>query len=119
MEESQDNNGYDIQPYMFEPNPDDSVKSGDSDSDSTSTDDSLDEEFEAINSWRLTSKCGQCQLMSKTIESFCCHEKAVEYDEYDEKSAQGQGLSCISLLPSFVQNMPSQDVVEVDVAQYT
>ena len=124
MEESQNNIGYDIQPYMFEPNPDDIVESGDSDSDSTSTNDSLDEEFEAINSWRLATlewcKCGQCQLMSKTIESFCCHEKAVEYDEYDEKltSAQGQGLSCVSLLPSFVQNMLSQDVLEVDVAQY-
>ena len=89
MEESQDNIGYDIQPYMFAPNPDDSVESGDSDSDSTSTNDSLDEEFEAINWWQLATlewcKCGQCQLMSKTIESFCCHEKAVEYHEYDEK----------------------------------
>ena len=72
MEESQENIGYDIQPYMFEPNQDDSVESGDSDSDSTSTNDSLDKEFEAINSWRLATlewcKCGQCQLMSKSIE---------------------------------------------------
>ena len=94
MEESQDNIVYEIQPYMFEPNPGDNVESGDSESDSTSTDDSLDEEFEAINSWRLTTlewcKFGQCQLMSETIESFCCHEKAVEYDEYDGKLTSAQ-----------------------------
>ena len=58
--------------------------------------------------------------MSKTIESFFCHEKALEYDEYDGRltSAQDQGWNCVSCLPSFVQNMLSQDVLEVDVAQY-
>ncbi|CAB3982115.1 Hypothetical predicted protein [Paramuricea clavata] len=116
--------GYEIQPYMFEPNPDDEIESEDSDCESTSTEDNPNAEFEGINSWRLTTlqwcKCGQCQIMTKTIESFCCHEKAVEYDEYDAKliSAQNQGLTCISLLPAFVQNMLSQDVLEGDVAQY-
>ena len=33
-------------------------------------------------------------------------------------SAQGQGVSCVSLLPSFVQNMLSQDVLDVDVTKY-
>ena len=58
--------------------------------------------------------------MTRTIESFCCYEKAVEYDEYDERlsSAQEQGFTCITFLPSFVQNMLSADVLEVDVAQY-
>ena len=28
-------------------------------------------------------KCGQYTLSTKAIECFCCHEKALEYDEYD------------------------------------
>lgn len=117
-------NGCEIEPYMFEPSPDHEIESGNSDSASTTTDESFDDEFEANNSWRLSTldwcKCGQCQTMTKTIESFCCHEKAVEYDEYDSKltSAQDQELNCISLLPSFAHNMLSKDVLEVDVAQY-
>ena len=27
--------------------------------------------------------CGHCTLKSKAIQSFCCHDKALEYDEYD------------------------------------
>ena len=58
--------------------------------------------------------------MEKTIESFCCHKKAMEYDEYDEKltSAQNQEFSCITSLSSFVQHMLSKDVLEVNVSQY-
>ena len=58
--------------------------------------------------------------MTKTIESFRCCEKVVEYDEYDVRlsSAQEQGFTCITFLPSFVQNMLSADVLEVGVTQY-
>ena len=64
-------------------------------------------------------QCGNCNLMVKTVESFCCHEKAIEYDEYDDKlkSAQDQGYTCITKLSSFEQNI-SKDVLEVDVMQY-
>ena len=75
-----------IQPYMFEPNKGDVCEStADSTDDSSSSeDDSLDHQFEASNSWRRTTlewcKCGKCAIMERTIESFCCHEKAIEYD---------------------------------------
>ena len=72
--------GYEIQPYMFEPDPDHEIESGDLDSVSTTTNESFDDEFEANNLWPLTTlgwcKCSQCQTMTKTIESFCYHEKA-------------------------------------------
>lgn len=59
--------------------------------------------------------------MNKTIESFCCHEKALEYDEYDDllTGTQNQGLECIiTSLSSFIQNMLSKDVLAIDVSQY-
>ena len=75
--------GQDIQPYMYEPNPGDDVESDGSYSSTSSSGDDVDEEFEQANSWRLTSlewcKCGHCQLMTRTIGSFFCCEKAVEY----------------------------------------
>jgi hypothetical protein len=54
-----------------------------------------------------------CAIMIKSIKSFCCHEKAVEYDEYDD-----QGLTCITELSAFTQNMLSEEVFEVDASQY-
>ena len=116
-----------IQPYMFEPSREDEPQglSDDSSENSTSSDDeSFDEEFEAANAWRRSSlqwcKCGKCSIMNKTIESFCCHEKALEYDEYDDllTGAQNQGLECITSLSSFIQNMLSKDVLAIDVSQY-
>ena len=50
--------------------------------------------------WRLESlswcKCGHCTLKPKAIESFCCYEKALEYDEYDAllKEAEAQLGKC-------------------------
>ena len=77
----------DIQPYMYEPNPGEHQDDSDN-SESVSlisSKDEVDEEFDAVNSWRLSSlewcKCGHCDIMVKSIESFCCHEKVVEYDE--------------------------------------
>ena len=74
--------------------------------------------------WRRTvlqwCEYGKCTIMGKTIESFRCYEKAVEYDEYDEKltSSQNQEFSCITGLSSFVQNMLSKDVLDIDLLQY-
>ena len=73
----------------FEPNKEDLCKSS-----SISTDDSsisdydlIDPQFEALHRWRLATlkwcKCGKCAIMERTIESFCCLEKALEFDEYD------------------------------------
>ena len=99
---------------MFEPMPNENTQSDSSGSDTGSShasEDEIDEEFEAINRWRLSTlewcKCGYCDIMSKTIESFCCHEKSIEYDEYDDKltSAQDQGFTCITKLSSFEQNI--------------
>ena len=59
---------------------------------------------EAENSWRLKSlswcKCGHCTLQTKTIGSFCSHEKALEYDEYDPlvTNAEGSGQCWFSKL---------------------
>jgi hypothetical protein len=114
-----------IEPYMFEPNKGEDEESSDnSTEDSTTEEEELDDEFETANAWRISSlqwcKCGKCTIMKKAIESFCCHEKSLEYDEYDEKltAAQNQGLDCITSLSSFEQNMLSKDVLEVDVSQY-
>ncbi|XP_028414799.1 uncharacterized protein LOC114537888, partial [Dendronephthya gigantea] len=119
-------NNEQIQPYLFEPTvkEDQEEASDNSSDDSASIEDNFDEEFETANRWRLSSlqwcKCGNCTLMEKTIESFCCHEKAVEYDEYDGilTDAQNRGLNCITSLSSFIQNMLSKEVLDVDVSQY-
>jgi hypothetical protein len=114
-----------IELYMFEPNKGEHGEaSDDSSEDSGSEEDEFDEEFEAANAWHRTTlewcKWGKCEIMEKTIESFCCHEKALEYDKYDDKltSAQTQEFTCITSLSSFVQNMLSKDVLDVNVSQY-
>ncbi|CAB3977883.1 Hypothetical predicted protein [Paramuricea clavata] len=93
-----------IEPYMFEPNKGvHGEASDDLSEDSGSEEDEFDEEFELANAWRRTTlewcKCGKCAIMEKTIESFCCHEKALEYDEYDDKltSAQNQETCLMSM----------------------
>ena len=63
MEDGNKTEGREVQPYMFEPNPEDKIGSDDSGSDSsTSIEDDLDEELEAKNAWRLKTldwcKCG-------------------------------------------------------------
>lgn len=114
-----------IQPYMFEPNKGDKDETFyDSNEDSTSEEEEFDDEFEAANAWRRSTldwcKCGKCSIMEKTIESFCCHEKALEYDEYDDllTGAQNTGLECITSLEAFENNMLSRDVLHIDVSQY-
>ena len=95
-----------IHPYMFEPKKGEEEFSDSSES-STSDDEEIDQDFETANSWRLSTldwcKCGNCSVMDKTVESFCRHEKATEYDESDEKltNAENQGFQCITNLTSF------------------
>ena len=55
--------------------------------------------------------------MEKTIESFCCHEKPLENDEYDNvlKKVESEEFTCITDSSAFQQNMLSRDVLCVDV----
>ena len=114
-----------IEPYMFELNKDDErYSSEDSSEDSYDEEDEYNDEFKRANSWRLTTlswcKCGKCSLMEKTIESFCCHEKSLKYDEYDDilKKVESKKFTCITDSSAFQQNMLSRDVLCVDVSQY-
>ena len=76
--------------------------------DSKSEEQEFDKEFKVNNTWHCSTldrcKCGKFSLMEKTIKSFCCHEKALEYNKYDEKlcAAQNQGFKCMTNVSSFV-----------------
>ena len=76
------------------------VESDSEEESAESSDEEIDHVFEAKNAWRLESlswcKCGHCTLKRKAIESFCCYEKALEYDEYNAllKEAEAQGGKC-------------------------
>ena len=127
MEEIHENQLGEVLPYQFEPvlNENSGSSGAESDSESeSSSDDDFDEAFEAENSWRLKSlswcTCGHCTLQTKTIESFCCHEKALEYDEYDAlvTNVEGSGESCVTCLPEFSENMLSENVLKVDICRY-
>ena len=65
-------------------------------------------------------KCGKCLLMEKAIQSFCCHEKSLEYDEYDDilKKVKSEEFTCITDSLACQQNMLSRDVLCVDASQY-
>jgi hypothetical protein len=128
MDEIHENQMGEIVPYQFEPvvlneNGDISDESG-SDSESSQDEEVVDIAFETANCWRLKTlswcKCGHCSLQTKTIESFCCYEKAIEYDEYDAlvANAEGSGKSCITCLSEFTENMLSDAVLKVDICRY-
>ena len=115
-------------PYQFEPVPNENMdnsgsENGSSASDSSDEDD-IDKAFKAANGWRLNTlnwcKCGQCTLQIKTIESFCCHEKALQYDEYDTlvNEAESTGHMCLTDHPEFSENMLSENVLKVDIFRY-
>ena len=78
-----------MQPYMFEPNKEDLCESSSisTDGSSISDDDLIDPQFEPLYRWKLATlkwcKCGKCAIMERSIESFCCHEKALDFDEYN------------------------------------
>ncbi|CAB4011580.1 Hypothetical predicted protein [Paramuricea clavata] len=87
MEEIHENQLGEALSYQFEPILNENSGSSGAEiraieSESSSDDVDFDEAFEVENSWRLKSlswcKCGHCTLQTKTIESFCCHEKALE-----------------------------------------
>ena len=91
-----------VLPYQFEPEPGLQTSNSGDESDSEeesaeSSDEEIDHVFKAKNAWRLESlswcKCGHCTLKPKAIESFCCYEKALGYDEYDGRSTRGQVLT--------------------------
>lgn len=115
-----------ISPYQFEPERG-TTHEADSSSDSSSSDDEnaeIDDEFENKNRWRNSTlswcHCGQCSIMEKTIENFCCHEKAVEYDEYDAKLVQAEvsNCTCVTQLDEFEQNMLNESVLKIDACRY-
>ncbi|XP_028413918.1 uncharacterized protein LOC114536765 [Dendronephthya gigantea] len=101
---------------------------GDSDSSESDIisdpDEEVDHAFEAEHAWRLQSlewcKCGHCTLKPKAIEFFCCHEKALEYDEYDNllNEAEANGKRCLTAHGDFQANMLSESVLEIDVFLY-
>ena len=57
--------------------------------------------------------------MPKTVENFCCQEKAVEYDEYDAKltECEKMGGTCVTSLEEYSQNMLTEGVLKVDVSK--
>ena len=118
IDENSTNEDQSIHPYMLEPNKGEEEEFSDSSESSTS------DEAETANSWRLSTsdwcKCRNCSVMDKTVESFCCHEMAIEHDEYDEKltNAENQGFQCITNVTSFQQNMLSKEVLHINVLQY-
>jgi hypothetical protein len=131
MDEIHENQSGEVLPYQFEPEATGNTSGySDSQSDSESTSSSEDEVdeihriFERENAWRLNSmtwcQCGNCSPMNKAVESFCCHEKAVEYDEYDAllSEAEGRQEKCVTTLPEFNENMLSEGVLKVDVCRY-
>ncbi|XP_046840176.1 uncharacterized protein LOC124434334 [Xenia sp. Carnegie-2017] len=93
-------------------------------SDLSSSEDEIHAEFEKANAWRLHTlswcKCGHCTLPKKAIECFCCHEKALEYDEYEALLGQTetQGEYCLTTHQEFRDNMLSESVLEIDVCRY-
>ena len=58
--------------------------------------------------------------MPKTVENFCCQEKAVEYDVYDAKltECEKMGGTCVTSLEEYSQNMLTEGVLKVDVSRY-
>ena len=119
-----------VLPYQFEPEVGAETSSLSDESDSeqgsvlSSSEEEVDTEFEKANAWRLETlswcKCGHCGLSTKIVECFCCHEKAVEYDEYgvllDQIEANGD--ECLTRHADFRDNMLSEGVLKIDVCRY-
>ncbi|XP_028415647.1 P2X purinoceptor 7-like [Dendronephthya gigantea] len=131
MEYIHENQRGEVLPYQFEPEPasltgdnsDESYADESSDS-ASSSEENVEHEFERANAWRLQNlswcKCGHCALSTKAVECFCCHEKALEYDEYEVllDKAEAQGEKCLTAHPEFIDNMLSESVLKIDVCQY-
>ncbi|XP_028410290.1 uncharacterized protein LOC114532903 [Dendronephthya gigantea] len=130
MEDIHKNQVEEVLPYQYEPEVGAetghlSAESGsEQDSELSSSDEEVDHEFERVNAWRLQTlswcKCGLCTISNKTIECFCCHEKALEYDEYDVllNQTETQDKHCVTTHREFNENMLSEGVLKVDVCRY-
>ena len=130
MENIHENQVGEVLPYQFEPVAGAGTSNFSDESDSeqssvlSSSEEEVDNEFERANALRLENlswcKCGHCALSTKAIECFCCHEKAVEYDEYgvllDQTEALGE--ECLTIHPDFRDNMLSEGVLKIDVCRY-
>lgn len=130
MENIREHQVEEVLPYQFEPEAGAETQNFSDESDSeqgsvlSSSEEEVDNEFERANAWRLETlswcKCGHCALSTKAIECFCCHEKAVEYDEYgvlpDETEAHGE--KCLTIHPDFRDNMLSEGVLKIDICRY-
>ena len=102
-----------VLPYQYEPEAGAETSNFSDESDSedgsvlSSSEEEVDTEFERANAWRLETlswcKCGHCALSTKVVECFCCHEKAVEYDEYGVllEQLQEHGKECLTKHPDF------------------
>ncbi|XP_028415471.1 uncharacterized protein LOC114538490 [Dendronephthya gigantea] len=130
METIHKNQVDEVLPYQHEPEIGEKSQNlseysdSDVDSESLSSDEEHDHIFEEQNAWRLESldwcKCGNCNFMSKTIESFCCHEKALEYNEYDAllNEVETLGEKCLTAHSDFINNMLAEGVLKIDVCRY-
>ena len=130
MENIHENQVGEVSPYQFEPEVGAKTSNLSDESDSeqgsglSSSDEEIDDEFERANAWRLQTlswcKCGHCTISTKAIECFCCHEKALEYDEYDVllDQTETQGEKCLTTHPDFQDNMLSEGVLKIDVCCY-
>ena len=130
MENIHENQVGEVLPYQYEPEVGEKGTniSDESDSDRerdlSSSSKEIDQEFETANAWRLQTvswcKCGHCTISQKLFECFCCHKKALEYDEYDNLlgHCETQGQKCVTLHPGFQDNMLSECVLKIDVCRY-
>ena len=130
MENIHEHQVEEILPYQYEPEPGAETSSISDESDSergsvlSSSEEEIDTEFKRANAWRLETptwcKCGHCAVSTKTIECFCCHEKAVEYDEYGAllDQVEAHGDKCLTKQSDFRDNMLSEGVLKIDVCRY-
>ncbi|XP_046862842.1 P2X purinoceptor 7-like [Xenia sp. Carnegie-2017] len=130
MDDIHENQPGEVLPYQYEPEvkAETSEESGSEQeseqSDLSSSEDEIHAEFEKANALRLQTlswcKCGHCTLSKKAIECFCCHENALEYDEYEALLGQieTQGVNCLTTHQEFRNNMLSESVLKIDVCRH-
>ena len=131
MDRIHENQVGEILPYQFEPEPSTKTSDASDDSDTDQSDviqphltrmstTSLKEQMQRRLLDLSWCKCGHCSLSTKAVECFCCHEKALEYDENEVllDQAELQGEKCLTAHSDFKDNMLSESVLKIDVCQY-
>ncbi|XP_046858660.1 P2X purinoceptor 7-like [Xenia sp. Carnegie-2017] len=130
MDDIHENQRSEVLPYQYKPevkaetSEESGSKQESEQSDLSSSEDEIDAEFERANAWRLQTlnwcKCGHCTLSKKAIECLCCHEKALEYDEYEALLGQTETQEeyCLTTHQEFRDNMLSESVLKIDVCRY-